>query len=77
MEVKYWVMFFHVGLQSQLGTGQGWGTLAHNMESLSEESNKNIHRVVLSQSIRIPINVAANLPAISQCIDINDFLDTI
>lgn len=41
MEVKYWVMFFHVCLQSLLGTGQGCGTLAHNMESLSKESNNN------------------------------------
>lgn len=39
MEVKYWMMFFHVCLQSQLGTEQGWGTLAHNMESLSKKSN--------------------------------------
>ena len=39
MKVKHWVMFFHVCLQSWSGTKRGWGTLAHNMESLSKESN--------------------------------------
>lgn len=57
MEVKYWVMFFHICLQSQLGTGQGRGNLAHNMESLSKESNINVRRGLLSQNILITITV--------------------
>lgn len=61
MEVRFWLRFFHVCLQSRLDAGQDCGTLAHNMESLSKESSINAPRGILPQNILIAIMFAASL----------------
>lgn len=79
MEVRYWVMFFHVCVQSWLGSGQGPGILAHSMESLPKESKINGGRLLSPKHTDYYFMWAASLNSwqiTDHCIDINDLWDT-